>query len=97
MNATDRPTHPSTEPDSIDRPEPQRATRNIPPLVWVVAAIFVAWLAIALLQRDDSHVTPQGGVMPQAEEREAVMPAAPSTATAPATPAAEVRKDDPPE
>lgn len=87
MNATDRPTHPTTEPDSVDRPEPQRPTRNVPPLVWIIAAIFLGWAAIAIVQHAGSNTTPQGGETPRAEAQgPTVMPAAPATADAPATP-----------
>lgn len=89
MNASDRPhpTHPTTEPDSIDRPEPQRPTRNVPLLVWVIAAIVVLWAVIALVQYAGTHRTPQGGEMPMAAPEEVTMPATPPTPQAPGTPA----------
>lgn len=86
MNASERPTHPTTEPDSIDRPEPTRPTRNVPPLVWVIVAIFVGWLAIALFQRAGTHETPQGGETPTAAPEAGVSPATPATPDAPGTP-----------
>ncbi|WP_411288508.1 hypothetical protein [Phenylobacterium sp.] len=81
------PHNPTTDRDSADRPEPRRASRNIPPLVWVVVAILVAWLAVALIQRNGADRTPQGGATPSAAEDASVMPAAPATGDAPATPA----------
>ena len=89
-NVSRHPTHPTTEPDSIDRPEPRRATRNIPPLAWIVIGILVAWAVVAMIQRTGSDRTPQGGTMPQSEERAAVMPAAPANGAAPATPGGQV-------
>jgi len=82
----ERPTHPTTQPDSYERGEPRKATRNIPPLVWVVVAILVACVAIFWMQRDDTHVTPQGGTTPQAQQDPSYMPPAAATGDAPATP-----------
>lgn len=81
-----RPTHPTAERDSYDRAEPRKATRNIPPLVWIVLALLVAWLVVALIQRGGVHHTPQGGTMPQEKQGAAMMPAAPANGAAPATP-----------
>lgn len=64
----------------------RKAARRIPPLVWIVVALLLAWLVAALLQRGGTHVTPQGGTMPQGNERTAIMPAAPAGPGAPATP-----------
>lgn len=63
-----------------------KAKRKIPPLVWIVVAILIGWFVVAMLQRGGTHVTPQGGTMPQAVQNEAVMPPAPATGNAPATP-----------
>jgi len=82
----ERPTHPTNQPDSYERSEPRKATRNIPPLVWVIVAILVVCLAIFWMQRDDTHVTPQGGTMPQAEQGATYMPPAAATGDAPSTP-----------
>jgi hypothetical protein len=71
-------------------PEDHHAKKRIPPLVWIVVAILVAWLVIALVQRGGTHVTPQGGTMPQQAEGTSVVPAAPAGPGAPATPAGTV-------
>ncbi|WP_334163626.1 hypothetical protein [Phenylobacterium sp.] len=80
------PRHPTTERDSFDKPEPRKATRNIPPLVWIVLALLVGWLVVALMQRGGSDVTPQGGTTPSAAEGTSIMPPAPASGDAPATP-----------
>lgn len=72
-----RPAQPETE---------RKAARRIPPLVWIVLAALVAWLAVALFYRGGTHTTPRGGTMPQAAEGPAVLPAAPAQDGAPATP-----------
>lgn len=61
--------------------------RKIPPLVWIVVAMFVGWFVVAMLQRGGTHTTPQGGTHPMQAEGTSVMPAAPATPTAPGTPA----------
>jgi hypothetical protein len=81
-----RPTHPTREPDSYDKSEPRKATRNIPPLVWIILALLVAWLVVAVAQRGGTHHTPQGGSMPQEKSGAVTMPAAPANGGAPATP-----------
>jgi len=63
-----------------------RGGRRIPPLVWIIVAVLIGWLVIAFLQRGGTHVTPQGGTTPQATQGEAVIPPAPATGDAPATP-----------
>lgn len=75
-----------SDPRSPQPEPPARRGPKIPPLVWIVIAILVGWLAVAMLQRGGTHVTPQGGTAPQAREGEAVMPPAPPTGNAPATP-----------
>ena len=73
--------------DPPTEPAPaERRARRIPPLVWIVVGLLVAWLIVAMLQRGGTHVTPQGGTMPQAQEGTSYMPPAPATPTAPATP-----------
>jgi hypothetical protein len=63
-----------------------REGRRIPPLVWIVIFILVAWLAWAWVQRGGTDRTPQGGTMPSAAEGPSYMPAAPASGSAPATP-----------
>lgn len=86
----ERPTHPTDKPDSYERGEPRKATRNIPPLVWVIAALLVLVVGIFMMQRGGTHVTPQGGTAPQAEQGESYMPPAAATGDAPATPGSTV-------
>lgn len=74
---SERPTHAA---------DPGRKSRKIPPLVWIVLAGLVAWLVIALVQRAGADRTPQGGSTPAQAEGTSVMPAAPATGSAPATP-----------
>ena len=78
--------------DSRTDPAPteRKGARKIPPLVWIVLAILVGWLVVAMLQRGGTHVTPQGGTMPQQAEGPSTMPAAPATPNAPGTPAGTV-------
>ena len=86
-NASDRHTTPDASPrEGIDRAAQRKATRKIPPLVWVVVAGFVLWAIIAFVQRDRTDVTPQGGTMPMAKEETTVMPASPPSGTTPGTP-----------
>lgn len=66
------------------RPEKRR---RIPPLVWIVLAIFVAWFVVALLQRDHDNLTPGGrDDVPASVQGPSVMPPAPAQGSAPATP-----------
>ena len=69
---------------------PKKASRRIPPLVWIVLALLVGWLVVAMMQRQGSDRTPQGGSTPAAAEGTSVMPAAPAQGDAPATPAGTV-------
>jgi flagellar basal body-associated protein FliL len=82
----ERPTQPTSQPDSYDRAEPRKATRNIPPLIWIILAILVGAVVVFWMQRGGTHVTPQGGTMSQAEQGESYMPPAAATGDAPATP-----------
>lgn len=59
---------------------------GIPPLVWIVLALLVAWLVIAMVQRGGTDRTPGGGTTPMAEQGPSVMPPAPAQGDAPATP-----------
>jgi biopolymer transport protein ExbD len=77
---------PTSRTDSYDKPEPRKATRNIPPLVWIVLALLVAWFVIAMVQRKGADHTPQGGSTPAQAEGTSVMPPAPANGSAPATP-----------
>lgn len=76
--------------DSNSSTPPRKATRNIPPLVWIVLAILVAWFVVAMMQRKGADHTPQGGSTPAQAEGTSVMPAAPANGSAPATPAGTV-------
>ncbi|WP_374468675.1 hypothetical protein [Phenylobacterium sp.] len=69
---------------------PKKASRRIPPLVWIVLALLVGWLVVALMQRQGSDRTPQGGAHPAQAEGTSIMPAAPAQGDAPATPAGTV-------
>lgn len=66
-------------------PQPRQAKRKIPPLVWILVAIFVGWIVIILVQRDGVVESPSGGTHPAAAQDEAIMPAAPATPSAPGT------------
>jgi flagellar basal body-associated protein FliL len=68
----------------------KKASRKIPPLVWIVLALLVVWLVVALMQRQGSDRTPQGGSTPSQAEGTSVMPAAPAQGDAPATPAGSI-------
>lgn len=78
------------------RPHPRDAspdtgrTRRIPPLVWVVVVLLVAWFALAMWQRQGTHRTPSGGTVTSAAEGPAYLPPAPANGTAPATPGGQV-------
>jgi hypothetical protein len=77
----------TSEPTSPRDARPAGRTRNIPPLVWIVLALLVLWLVVALVQRGGSNRTPSGGTMPSQAEGPSYMPAAPANGSAPATPA----------
>ena len=64
----------------------RRPARKIPPLVWIILALLVAGVLVGVFQRGGTHVTPQGGTMPQAEPGTSYMPPAPAGPGAPATP-----------
>jgi len=66
-------------------PAPEKR-RRIPPLVWIVLAIFVGWFVVALLQRDKDNVTPKGDDVPASVQGPSVMPATPPAGDAPGTP-----------
>jgi hypothetical protein len=82
----ERPSHPTSQPDTYERVENRKGTRNIPPLVWVVLALLVGWLVVAMMQRGGSDRTPQGGSTPSQAEGTSYMPPAAATGDAPATP-----------
>lgn len=85
-----RPTHPTTQPDNADMPEPRGGTKNVPALAWIIGALVVVAISWGAMQRGGTHVTPQGGETPMAKQEDAVMPAAPASGDAPATPAGAV-------
>lgn len=66
--------------------EARSAKKKIPLLVWIIAAIFVAWLVIFFAQRSGQAVSPQGGTHPTSAQGDAVAPATPATPAAPGTP-----------
>ena len=84
---SERPTHPTGQRDGYDRGEPRKRTRNIPPLVWIVLALLVAWFVVAMVQRQGADRTPQGGSTPAQAEGTSIMPATPPSGDAPGTPA----------
>jgi hypothetical protein len=71
-----QPRNPTSEPDDPRAPETKRMTRNVPPLAWVIGAIFLGWFAVMALQP----------VLQPGRPDDAVMPGQPSTSTSPATP-----------
>jgi hypothetical protein len=79
---------------SDDRSELRRPARRIPPLVWIVIFLLVAWFAWAWVQRGGTDVTPRGETVPRQAERTATMPAAPPTGSAPGTPAQTVNPQE---
>ncbi len=81
-----RSTH-TTGPDGYDGAPPRKRSRSIPPLVWIVLALLLAWLVIALMQRQGADRTPQGGSTPAQAEGASIMPATPPSGTTPGTPA----------
>jgi len=64
----------------------QKSGRRIPPLVWIVLALLVGWLVVAMVQRGGTHRTPGGGTAPMAEQAPSTIPPAPASGAAPATP-----------
>lgn len=82
------------QPDSYEKPEPRKMSRNVPPLAWVLMAVLVAVFVVAGLMRGGSRETPSGEVMPQTRESSAYMPPAPATGDAPATPGGEITTRD---
>jgi len=73
--------------ESSDGGSPGRPSRHIPPLVWIVVALLVIWLAVAVVQRGGFNRTPSGGTAPSEAEGPSYMPASPAHGSAPATPA----------
>jgi hypothetical protein len=57
-----------------DRTETRRPARRIPPLVWIVIFLLVAWFAWAWVQRGGTDVTPHGGTMPREAQGTSTMP-----------------------
>lgn len=58
---------------------PKRSTRNIPILVWIILAAVIAWIAYTVIGREGTHVTPQGGTMPQQMDNDAQAPRSPDS------------------
>lgn len=81
-----RPTHPTTQPDNADLPEPRGATKNVPALAWIIGALVVVAISWGAMQRDGTHVTPSGGTAPMAKPEAAVMLTAPAAGDAAAKP-----------
>ncbi|WP_309092462.1 hypothetical protein [Phenylobacterium sp.] len=69
-----------------DQGQAKKSSRRIPPLVWIVLALLVGWLVVAMIQRGGTDRTPGGGSHPTAEQGPSVMPPAPASGTTPATP-----------
>ena len=64
-----------------------RGRRRIPPLVWIVLALLVAWFAIAMWQRQGTHPTASGReTVTGTTEAPGYMPPAPANGASPATP-----------
>lgn len=45
-------------------PRPRGTSRNVPPLVWVIAALVLVIIAWATLGHQKTNVTPQGEAVP---------------------------------
>ena len=82
----ERPAPPAAD----DRSQSRRGARPIPPLVWIVIFLLLAWFAWAWVQRGGHDTTPMGGTAPSQAEGTSYMPAAPANGGAPATPAGQV-------
>jgi hypothetical protein len=80
----------TTEPVDPRDASPEGKTRRVPPLIWIILAILVAWFAIAIWQRQGVRTTPQGGTVTTGQEGPAYLPPAPASGSAPATPGGEV-------
>lgn len=59
------------------KPQRRRSTRNVPILVWIILAAVIAWIAYTVIGREGTHVTPQGGTMPQQTDSDAQPPRSP--------------------
>jgi hypothetical protein len=70
--------------DQRETAEPKKARGGIPPLVWILVALLVGWFVVMMVQRSGR---PQGTDHPAQAEGASVMPAAPASGDAPATPA----------
>lgn len=78
--------------DQGARPNDGKRKGRIPPLVWIILALLVGWFVVAMAQRGGSDATPQGGAMPEQEQGPSVMPPAPASGDAPATPGSVVNE-----
>lgn len=74
----------------VDLNRTPKAKRRIPPLVWIILAVVVAWIALSFVLRGGEDQTPEGGSMPQMAPDESYMPSAPARGDAPASPGREV-------
>lgn len=82
--------------DPTPRTAETKRKSRIPPLVWIVVALLVGWLVVAVAQRGGTDTTPQGGTTPMAAEGPSIMPPASATPEAPATPGGVVNPETPP-
>ena len=80
--------------DSTRRVQPRDASpdtggqRRVPPLIWIVLAVLVAWFAVAMWQRQGTHPTASGReTVTSPTASPAYTPPAPGSGAAPATPA----------
>lgn len=66
---------------------PDTGRRNtVPPLVWIIVGLLVAWLVVAAAMSRSTLSTPSGGEAHRAVEGDTVMPPTPATPEAPGTP-----------
>jgi hypothetical protein len=63
-----------TDPRSDTKP----ARKAPPPLAWIILAILVVIVVLAVVQRQGTHVTASGGTMPQANEAPGGPPSSPN-------------------
>lgn len=66
--------------------EADRQRKRPAPLVWVILGLVVLMVVLIVLGTGGHDRTPQGGTMPAPPQEDAVMPPAPASGDAPATP-----------